>query len=178
MRRRSGVLRPPASPGSVAIAPISVFMPVAVTTDARPRASVHVQHVGAVAERQIRIVETVDGLVDGLRLTGQNRFGHLQAGGLHDRPSAGTESPASSNTMSPGRSLHADTEGSPDQSCWRALSGRGTTMTGRWALRSVALTTLPRRISRTAERPREPMTITAAFRSLAHAISASAMARA
>ena len=67
---------------------------------------------------------------------------------------------------------------STDQCCSRALRGRGTTMTGRSALRSVALTTLPRRISRTAERPREPMTITAAFRSPAHAISGSAMARA
>jgi hypothetical protein len=56
--------------------------------------------------------------------------------------------------------------------------GSGTTRTGRSAWCRAAIATLPSRISRRADRPREPTTMTAAPRSAAQAASASATARA
>ena len=69
--------------------PTSVAMPVAVTTNSPvPRVTlrVHVDHVGAVAERGVRRRDGVDALADRQALAGQRRLGDLERRRAQDAP--------------------------------------------------------------------------------------------
>ena len=75
---------------------------------ARParHVGVHVDHVGAVAERRVRRRDRLDALADGQALAGQRRLGHLQRRGREHPPvGRARTSPASISTTSPGHEL-------------------------------------------------------------------------